>query len=94
MKARKSLESRLCWLIMGLLFPLLLAVGHVQLMGQRATLTEEKAYPESVAERHNHGPLTGRGSVTTRWAAHRSLLPSAEEELSCFRGCLEAVQYQ
>ena len=42
MKRRSSLESRLCLLVMGLLFALLLAVGHVQMTGQREALMEEK----------------------------------------------------
>jgi diguanylate cyclase (GGDEF)-like protein len=39
---KHSLESRLCLLVAGLLFALLLAVGYVQLTGQRAALLESK----------------------------------------------------
>ena len=39
---RGSLESRLCFLVAGLLFALLLAVGHVQMTGQKSALIEEK----------------------------------------------------
>lgn len=42
MKKRSSLESRLCLLITGLLFALLLAVAHVQMVGQRAALLAER----------------------------------------------------
>lgn len=43
MKVRGSLESRICILTTGLLFSLLLAVGHVEMSGQKAALIEEKA---------------------------------------------------
>lgn len=42
MRSRSSLESRICVLTTGLLFALLLAVGHVEMSGQKAALTEEK----------------------------------------------------
>lgn len=42
MKSRGSLESRICILTTGLLFGLLLAVGHVEMSGQKAALVEEK----------------------------------------------------
>ena len=42
MRRRNSLESRLCLLIVGLLFALLLAIGHVQLAGQRAALIQDR----------------------------------------------------
>jgi len=43
MKRHSSLEFRLCLLVTGLLFALLLAVGNVQMTGQRAALVDEKA---------------------------------------------------
>lgn len=39
---RGSLESRLCFLVVGLLFALLLAIGHLQMAGQRSAIIEEK----------------------------------------------------
>lgn len=39
---RRSLEARLCLLITGLLFAVLLAVGHQQMVGQQTALIEEK----------------------------------------------------
>jgi len=42
MKRRSSLEYRLCLLVMGLLFAMLFAIGHVQMTGQRQALLEEK----------------------------------------------------
>lgn len=42
MKFRGSLESRICLLTTGLLFALLLAVGHVEMSGQKSALIEEK----------------------------------------------------
>lgn len=43
MKLHGSLESRICILTTGLLFALLLAVGHVEMSGQKAALVEERA---------------------------------------------------
>jgi len=42
MKFNGSLESRICILTAGLLFALLLAVGHVEMSSQKAALVEEK----------------------------------------------------
>ena len=42
MGRRRSLESSLCLLIVGLLFALLLAIGHVMLVAQRASLIRDR----------------------------------------------------
>ena len=42
MKFRGSLESRICILTTGLLFALLLAVGHVEMSGQKTALIDQK----------------------------------------------------
>ena len=70
MKRRSSLESRLCLLVMGLLFALLLAVGHVQMTGQREALLEVKTEKFESLSRVlalTYTPITGKAD----WALYR-----------------------
>lgn len=70
MKKRGSLESRLCLLVIGLLFALLLAVGHVQMTGQQAALLEVKTEKFESLSRVlalTYTPITGK----TSWTLYR-----------------------
>ena len=71
---RRSLESKLCFLVVGLLFVLLLSVIRVQMTGQRAALIEEKigryqSLSKALAPANTSSAKTGRDSLYREFTA-------------------------